>query len=152
MTEERKIDQRIFDLHDEYCDGRIDRREFLGRSAAITIGGVSALWMAEALMLRRADAAAGPEVAAREGRRAMAINEKTANALLLDTIRIEGEAEPGLEAYLEGQARACSLAAALSAAMSTTCGSRTCPPARSETGSTSPPTSWPTTIRSRPVQ
>ena len=105
MTEERKIDQRIFDLHDEYRDGRIDRREFLGRSAAITVGGVSALWMAEALMPRRADAAAGPEVAAREGRRAMATNEKTANALLLDTIRIEGEAEPRLEAYLEARAR-----------------------------------------------
>lgn len=35
----------------------------------------------------------------------MAISEKTANALLLDAIRIEGDAEPGLEAYLAAQAQ-----------------------------------------------
>ncbi len=35
----------------------------------------------------------------------MATSEKTANALLLDAIQIEGEAEPALEAYLEAQAR-----------------------------------------------
>jgi carboxymethylenebutenolidase len=56
MNEKRKIDQRIFDLYDEYCHGRIDRREFLSRSAAITIGGISALWMAQALMPRYAEA------------------------------------------------------------------------------------------------
>jgi carboxymethylenebutenolidase len=56
MTQERKIDQRIFDLYDEYCHGRIDRREFMSRAAAITIGGVSALWMAQALMPRYAEA------------------------------------------------------------------------------------------------
>ena len=56
MTTERKIDQRIFDLYDEYCHGRIDRREFLSRAAAITIAGVSALWMAQALLPRYADA------------------------------------------------------------------------------------------------
>ena len=56
MTDKRKIDQRIFDLYDEYCHGRIDRREFLSRSAAITIGGISALWMAQALMPRYAEA------------------------------------------------------------------------------------------------
>ena len=38
MSEKQQIDQRIFDLYDEYCHGRIDRREFLARSAAITIG------------------------------------------------------------------------------------------------------------------
>ena len=27
------IDQRIFDLYDEYCHGHIDRREFLARAA-----------------------------------------------------------------------------------------------------------------------
>ena len=43
MTEKQKIDQRIFDLYDEYDHGRIDHREFLSHSAAITIGGVSAL-------------------------------------------------------------------------------------------------------------
>ena len=37
-----EIDQRVFDLYDEYCHGRIDRREFLQRSAAVTIGGLGA--------------------------------------------------------------------------------------------------------------
>ncbi len=49
MTE-KPIDKRVFDLYDAYCHGRIDRREFLGRASAITIGGVSALAMAEALL------------------------------------------------------------------------------------------------------
>ncbi|MGI9257863.1 MAG: dienelactone hydrolase family protein, partial [Gammaproteobacteria bacterium] len=56
MTEEQKIDQRVFDLYDEYCHGRMDRREFLARAAAMTIGGVSALWMAQALLPRYAEA------------------------------------------------------------------------------------------------
>jgi carboxymethylenebutenolidase len=56
MTEQKQIDQRIFDLYDEYCHGGIDRREFLSRSAALTIGGVSALWMAQALLPRYAEA------------------------------------------------------------------------------------------------
>jgi carboxymethylenebutenolidase len=30
-----EIDQRVFDLYDEYCHGRIDRREFLARAAAL---------------------------------------------------------------------------------------------------------------------
>ena len=50
------IDQRIFDLYDEYCHGYIDRREFMSRAATITIGGVSALWMAQALLPRYAEA------------------------------------------------------------------------------------------------
>lgn len=54
MTQE--IDQRIFDLYDEYCHGYIDRREFMSKAATITIGGVSALWMAQALMPRYAEA------------------------------------------------------------------------------------------------
>ena len=56
MTELEKIDPRVFDLYDEYCHGRIDRREFLTRAAAMTIGGVSALWMAQALLPRYAEA------------------------------------------------------------------------------------------------
>ena len=56
MTQEQKIDPRVFDLYDEYCHGHIDRREFLSRAAAMTIGGVSALWMAQALMPRYAEA------------------------------------------------------------------------------------------------
>jgi len=54
--DEREIDQRVFDLYDEYCHGYIDRREFLGRAAAITVAGVSALWMAQALLPRYAEA------------------------------------------------------------------------------------------------
>jgi len=30
-----EIDQRVFDLYDEYCHGRIDRREFLKRAGAL---------------------------------------------------------------------------------------------------------------------
>jgi carboxymethylenebutenolidase len=57
MAEEKqKIDRRVFDLYDEYCHGYIDRREFLSRAAALTIGGVSALGMAQALMPRYAEA------------------------------------------------------------------------------------------------
>jgi carboxymethylenebutenolidase len=55
MTE-KEIDPRVFDLYDKYCHGGMDRREFLDRAAAITIGGVSALTMAEALLPRYADA------------------------------------------------------------------------------------------------
>ena len=53
---QQDIDQRVFDLYDEYCHGFIDRREFLSRAAAITVGGVSALAMAQALMPRYAEA------------------------------------------------------------------------------------------------
>jgi carboxymethylenebutenolidase len=53
---EYKIDQRVFDLYDDYCHGRIDRREFLARSAALTIGGASALAMAQSLLPRYAEA------------------------------------------------------------------------------------------------
>lgn len=49
-----EIDRRVFDLYDEYCHGRIDRREFLQRAGLLTIGGVSALAMAQALLPRYA--------------------------------------------------------------------------------------------------
>jgi carboxymethylenebutenolidase len=49
-----EIDQRVFDLYDEYCHGRIDRREFLQRAGMLTVGGVSALAMAQALLPRYA--------------------------------------------------------------------------------------------------
>jgi len=48
-----QIDQRVFDLYDEYCHGRMDRREFLARSAALVAGG---LVMAQALLPRYAQA------------------------------------------------------------------------------------------------
>jgi carboxymethylenebutenolidase len=49
-----EIDQRVLDLYDEYCHGRIDRREFLNRASVLTVGGVSALAMAQALLPRYA--------------------------------------------------------------------------------------------------
>ena len=51
-----KIDQQIYDLYDEYCHGRMTRREFLEKASAITIAGVSGLAMAQALMPRYAEA------------------------------------------------------------------------------------------------
>jgi carboxymethylenebutenolidase len=55
MTEavtQLEIDQRVLDLYDEYCHGRIDRREFL-RLAALVAGGLA---MAQALLPRYAQA------------------------------------------------------------------------------------------------
>ncbi len=53
MLTQAEIDQRIFDLYDEYCHGDIDRRTFLSRAAAATVGGLT---MAQALMPRYANA------------------------------------------------------------------------------------------------
>ena len=55
MTETR-IDQRVLELYDDYCHGRIERREFFGRAAALTIGGVSALALARSMLPRYAEA------------------------------------------------------------------------------------------------
>ena len=52
MTKEQ-IDDRIYDLYDEYCHGRIDRRQFFERAAAVTLTGVA---MANALLPNYADA------------------------------------------------------------------------------------------------
>jgi carboxymethylenebutenolidase len=49
-----EIDQRVFDLYDEYCHGGIDRREFLKRAAALGI--VGGLAMAQMLLPRYAEA------------------------------------------------------------------------------------------------
>jgi hypothetical protein len=43
-----EIDQRVFDLYDEYCHGRIDHREFL-RLAALVAGGLAMAQAAAAL-------------------------------------------------------------------------------------------------------
>ena len=48
-----EIDQRVFDLYDEYCHGQIDRRAFLQQAAVVTIGGLA---MAQALLPRYANA------------------------------------------------------------------------------------------------
>ncbi len=51
-----QIDQRVYDLYDEYCHGKIDRREFLKRASSLTIMGVSALAMAQSLLPQYAQA------------------------------------------------------------------------------------------------
>jgi carboxymethylenebutenolidase len=48
-----EIDQRIYDLYDEYCHGGMDRRAFLQRAAVLTVGGLA---MAQALLPRYAKA------------------------------------------------------------------------------------------------
>jgi len=48
-----EIDRQVFDLYDEYCHGRIDRREFLKRAAAL---GAAGLAMAQALFPNYAQA------------------------------------------------------------------------------------------------
>lgn len=55
MTREPS-EQQVFDLYDDYCHGRIERREFFSRSASITIGGISALALAESLLPNYAEA------------------------------------------------------------------------------------------------
>jgi carboxymethylenebutenolidase len=47
----------VYDLYDKYCHGQITRRQFFERSAALTIGGVSALAIAESLLPNYAEAA-----------------------------------------------------------------------------------------------
>lgn len=51
-----EIDQRVFDLYDEYCHGRMDRRSFLERAASLAGLGAAGLVMAQALLPRYAQA------------------------------------------------------------------------------------------------
>ena len=44
-----EIDQKVYDLYDEYCHGTMDKREFLSRSSKLVAGG---LLMAQALLPR----------------------------------------------------------------------------------------------------
>jgi carboxymethylenebutenolidase len=53
---DRETERRVFALYDDYCHGRLDRRDFLQMAAALTIGGVSALAMAQSLLPRYAEA------------------------------------------------------------------------------------------------
>src|SRR5262245_4875132 len=48
-----EIDRRVFELYDEYCHGRIDRRTFFARAAVVTVGGLA---MAHALLPQYAKA------------------------------------------------------------------------------------------------
>lgn len=46
-----KIHDDVYKLYDEYCHGKMERREFLSRAAALTlVGGLSGLAMAKALL------------------------------------------------------------------------------------------------------
>jgi carboxymethylenebutenolidase len=47
------IDRRVFELYDEYCHGKIDRRTFLARAAVVTVGGLA---MAHAVLPQYAKA------------------------------------------------------------------------------------------------
>lgn len=49
-----EIDQQVYDLYDEYCHGKIDRREFLAQ--VVALGVVGALGMAQALFPRYVNA------------------------------------------------------------------------------------------------
>ncbi|MBM3352720.1 MAG: hypothetical protein FJY51_05610 [Betaproteobacteria bacterium] len=48
-----QIDRRIYDPHDEYGDGGMDRREFLRRSTPVVAGGLA---LAQAPLPRYAQA------------------------------------------------------------------------------------------------
>ncbi len=52
----QEIDQQIYDLYDEYCHGKINRREFLLRASVIPVATASGLAMAQALLPRYAEA------------------------------------------------------------------------------------------------
>lgn len=54
--DQNQIDDQVFELYDEYCHGKIDRRQFFERAAQLTVGGLSALAMAEALLPNYAEA------------------------------------------------------------------------------------------------
>jgi len=45
-----KIDSRVYRLYDDYCHGYISRRDFFNKASKLTVGGVTALAMAEALL------------------------------------------------------------------------------------------------------
>ncbi len=48
--DQRQIDPRVFELYDEYCHGRLDRRDFLFRSRSLAVAGGVGLAMAQALL------------------------------------------------------------------------------------------------------
>lgn len=51
-----EIDDKVYELYDEYCHGHIDRREFFKRAGQLTVAGAAALTMAGALLPNYADA------------------------------------------------------------------------------------------------
>src|SRR5687768_4551850 len=55
VHERPPVDQRILDLYNEYCHGRLSRRNFIKKGCAIA-GGVSAAALIESVMPRYAEA------------------------------------------------------------------------------------------------
>jgi carboxymethylenebutenolidase len=55
-VERINIDDKIYDLYDEYCHGFMGRRDFLSRAGAVSVAGISGLAMAQALLPRYAEA------------------------------------------------------------------------------------------------
>jgi len=53
---EGQIEKRVFDLDDDYCHGRIDRRQFFARAAALSVGAAAAVALARSLLPRYAEA------------------------------------------------------------------------------------------------
>ncbi len=51
------VPRPLLNLYDDYCHGRIDRREFFHRAAQVSVAGVSALVIARSLLPRYAEAA-----------------------------------------------------------------------------------------------
>ena len=56
MMNQHEIDKQVFALYDEYCHGVFDRREFLRRASSLSVVGVPALTMAEAMFPQYAKA------------------------------------------------------------------------------------------------
>ncbi len=52
-----KNESAVYELYDKYCHGFLTRRQFFERSAALTVGGISALAIAESLLPNYAEAA-----------------------------------------------------------------------------------------------
>ena len=59
------IDQRVYDLYDEYCHGRIDRRAFLKHTAQELLDKLIPAGMACAAAYKVSDAMANPHTKAR---------------------------------------------------------------------------------------
>lgn len=58
MSDRKSIPDPLHDLYDDYCHGRIDRREFFRRAAGVTVAGASAVVLAQSLLPQYAHAQA----------------------------------------------------------------------------------------------
>ena len=122
-----EIDQRVFDLYDEYCHGRIDRREFLPQAAAVTAGGLA---MAQALLPRYARRRRSPSPIRASRRATSAIPRPAARPALCAAISCSPPAT--------GRSRPCSSSTRTAASI---------PTSRMSRGAPRPRASW----RSRPM-